>query len=113
MKQMLRAIFGASLLACAVASPIVALAEAVTSTAVSVSPVTLYVLPNCSYCARARGLLNEQNVVFEERNIEDPQVNAEWKALGGRGVPLLKVGEQLVQGFDPARMQAALESATR
>lgn len=97
------------------ALPGLALAAAETSasaaaTATAEPAVTLYVQDGCGYCARARQLLEARGVVYTERNIADAEVNADWRALGGQGVPLLTVGDTRVQGFDQTRIEAALAS---
>lgn len=78
------------------------------ATAATEPAVTLYMTPSCGYCARARQLLDSRGIQYTERDIEDPVVAAEWRALGGQGVPLLIVGQTRVQGFDQARIEAAL-----
>jgi glutaredoxin len=70
--------------------------------------VTLYVQKDCGYCARARQLLDTRGITYTERDIADATVNADWRALGGQGVPLLVVGTTKVHGFDPPRIEAAL-----
>lgn len=72
------------------------------------APVTLYVQPDCGYCAEARGLLEARGVQYRERDIEDPQVRADWRAIGGQGVPLLLIGEARIQGFNPEQIEQAL-----
>lgn len=97
------------------AVPGLALAEARTPppddvTATDRPAVTLYVQDGCGYCARARQLLEARGVAYTERNIAHAEANADWRALGGQGVPLLTVGETRVQGFDQTRIEAALAS---
>jgi glutaredoxin len=70
--------------------------------------VTLYVQKDCGYCARARQLLDTRGITYTERDIADATVNADWRALGGQGVPLLVVGTTKVHGFDQPRIEAAL-----
>jgi len=35
----------------------------------------------------------------------------DFMRAGGRGVPLIKVGEQQIQGFEPRQLQQALRQA--
>lgn len=71
--------------------------------------VQLYVLPNCGYCERARAHLRERGQVWEEFDIAaEPAHLARFKALGGQGTPLLQVGEQVLHGYVPQQLDAAL-----
>jgi len=64
--------------------------------------VTLYVSDWCPYCERAKGLLNQKNVVFSEINVEDePKFRDEMMARSKRRtVPQIFIGPTHVGGFD-------------
>ena len=73
------------------------------------SEARMYVLPNCGYCDRARSHLRARRISFEERNIaSDAQAKAEFDQLGGAGTPLIVIGDRVIHGFDPTRIDAAL-----
>lgn len=60
-------------------------------------PITIYGSAWCPDCRRAKTLLKERGVAFEEVKIEDDPVGEEIviRANGGkRKVPTLKVGER-------------------
>jgi glutaredoxin 3 len=65
-------------------------------------PVTLYVSDWCPYCQRAKGLLSEKNVAFNEINVEDqPKYREEMIARSGqRSVPQIFIGDRHVGGCD-------------
>ena len=65
-------------------------------------PVTLYVSDWCPYCQRAKGLLSEKNVAFNEINVEDqPKYREEMIARSGqRSVPQIFIGDMHVGGCD-------------
>ena len=60
----------------------------------------LYTRPGCGYCVRAIRHLRSRGTPFVERNVQgNPVAHAEFRQLGGRGVPLLVAGDQVVHGF--------------
>jgi glutaredoxin len=60
----------------------------------------LYTRPGCRYCVRAIQHLRSRGAPFVERNVQgNPVAHAEFRQLGGRGVPLLVAGDQVVHGF--------------
>ena len=65
-------------------------------------PVTLYVSDWCPYCQRAKVLLSEKNVAFNEINVEDqPKYREEMIARSGqRSVPQIFIGDMHVGGCD-------------
>ena len=73
-------------------------------------PVTLYSTEWCGYCTRTRRFLDTRDVPFVELDIEkSPAASAEFYRLGGRGVPVVTVGDQVVHGYNLRRLRAALE----
>ena len=55
--------------------------------------------------------LSREGHRFEVRNVdEDEGAYDELLALGVRSVPATTIGDQLVIGFDPARLRAALQT---
>jgi len=64
--------------------------------------VTLYVSDWCPYCQRAKGLLTQKNVVFNEINIEEqPMFREDMIARSKqRTVPQIFIGDQHVGGCD-------------
>ena len=71
--------------------------------------VTMYATSWCGYCAKARALFRAEGVAFVEHDIErSPEANAQHKALGGRGVPLIVIGNQTIKGYSEQRIRAAL-----
>jgi glutaredoxin len=71
--------------------------------------VSMYVMPDCGYCEKARVYLREQGVVFEELDVAaSTEHNASWRKLGGQGTPLIVIGKQHVQGFDPIKISQLL-----
>ncbi|MSU89417.1 glutaredoxin 3 [Rhodobacteraceae bacterium 2CG4] len=74
-------------------------------------PVTLYTTPICGYCAAAKHLLKGKGVSYTEIDVmARPERRAEMtqRAMGGRTVPQIFVGDIHVGGFDDI---AALDRA--
>lgn len=83
---------------------------------VEVAPgtVALYSTAWCNYCAQARDFLDRSGVPYTEFDIErSPSAEQAFRLLGGRGVPLVQIGDQRVHGFSPSEMRAALEQLPR
>lgn len=76
-------------------------------------PVTLYINDCGDPCASARALLNKRGVPFTEKNPQNPAGQAELSALAGgkAGIPFLRVGEAMVNGFEEGQWNAALDNA--
>ncbi|HXA34755.1 MAG TPA: glutaredoxin 3 [Steroidobacteraceae bacterium] len=64
--------------------------------------VTLYTSDWCPYCRRARDLLMQKNLVFNEVNVEDePKFREEMIARSNRRtVPQIFIGDKHVGGCD-------------
>ncbi|MEA1605123.1 glutaredoxin family protein [Pseudomonas spirodelae] len=72
------------------------------------SEVVLYATQWCGYCAKTREQLANDGVAYREVDIEkDANGNATYKALGGRGVPLIDINGTLIHGYNPRAMRAA------
>ena len=64
--------------------------------------VTLYTSGWCPYCERARGLLKQKNLLFDEINVEDDdKFREEMIARSNRRtVPQIFIGDKHVGGCD-------------
>ena len=72
--------------------------------------VKLYSTVWCGYCKKARSLLKATGVNFVELDIEkSQQAEAEYRKLGGRGVPVIVVGDVVLHGFDRERLLRVFE----
>jgi len=70
------------------------------SSAVS-EEVTLYATSWCGYCKKARAYMARNGIQYREYDIEkDRFANARYKRLGGRGIPFLVKGDEVVRGFN-------------
>ncbi|MAM85772.1 glutaredoxin family protein [Allohahella sp. A8] len=67
--------------------------------------VMLYSTAWCGYCDETRAILRENKTAFTEFDIEESdEAMTRFQALGGRGVPLLIIGNETIEGFDEPRL---------
>jgi glutaredoxin len=72
--------------------------------------VTLYMTDWCGYCRKARELLQTLDVDLVEYNVEkNREKYAEFKAKGGRGVPLIDVEGLVIKGYNAESIKSAVE----
>lgn len=68
--------------------------------------IILYSKPNCSACKRTKVLLQALDVSYEERDVlEKEEYLTEAKATGFSAMPIILVGEEVLSGFQPAKLQ--------
>lgn len=65
------------------------------------SKVTIYTSNTCPHCKAAKNYLNENNIDFEEKNVDEDRSAIDYLVEKGyRGVPVINIdGEDLV-GFN-------------
>jgi len=74
--------------------------------------VRLYSTAWCGYCKKAKAQLAARRVPFDEIDVETSDSGRrEFASLGGRGVPVILVGGQRMDGFDAAGLDAMLQAA--
>jgi len=66
------------------------------------TPVRLYTTPICPYCARAKALLTQKGVTFEEVDVYmDAAARKEmFEKTGRRTVPQIFIGDRHIGGCD-------------
>lgn len=71
--------------------------------------VTVFTSNTCGYCHLAKDFLKENNIEFEEKNVSvDTAARKELMSKGFMGVPVIYVDEDVVQGFDKAKLTELL-----
>jgi glutaredoxin len=74
--------------------------------------VVMYATDWCGYCRQAREFFARTGIRYTELDIEkSTSAHAEYKSLGGRGVPLIVVGDRRMSGFSEARLAQMLKAA--
>jgi glutaredoxin len=62
--------------------------------------LVMYTTERCGYCKKAKYYFQSNSIPFKEYDIEkNAKAKKEFDALGGRGVPLIKYGKKLMNGF--------------
>lgn len=61
--------------------------------------VVLYVTDKCPHCKTAQRYLDENGISYRLCNVKLQRGRKELDAIGGRGVPMLKIGDQILNGF--------------
>lgn len=76
-------------------------------------PVTLYTSPDClTECKQAREVLNGRGVPFTEKMVQSSEDRNELKALiGDVFVPSVKIGRQIMRGFEATSYNNLLDLA--
>ena len=75
-------------------------------------PATLYTAAGCTPCDSARALLRQRGIPVRERTIDRAEDIAELQRREGQvELPILRLGAQRLQGFEPGDWQATLDAA--
>lgn len=71
--------------------------------------VTIFTSDTCGYCHQAKAYLDQKGVKYTEKNVSrDAEARQELIDNGFMGVPVIYVGEELIQGFDKNRLDSLL-----
>ena len=75
--------------------------------------VEIYSTPSCHFCHMAKDWLTEKNISFVDYNVgEDKEKRKEMVEMTGQlGVPVIKIGDDVMIGFSPEQMAKILEIA--
>ncbi|HXI35796.1 MAG TPA: glutaredoxin family protein [Burkholderiales bacterium] len=74
--------------------------------------VKMYATSWCPYCAKARAYFARRGIAYVEVDIEKSREGrAEYDRLGARGIPVILVGQQRMNGFSEARLTQLLTDA--
>ncbi|MCA3748653.1 MAG: glutaredoxin family protein [Rubrobacter sp.] len=74
------------------------------------SKVVVFTTSSCPWCQRAKRYLRERRVPFKEVNVErDPAAARDLvRKTGSTGVPVIKIGNRWIVGFDRPRIDQEL-----
>jgi len=72
--------------------------------------VVIYSTPTCHFCHMAKDYFGEKGVAFEDYNVaEDLEKRQEMMDKSGQmGVPVIFIGEEMIIGFDQAKIDSLL-----
>mgnify|MGYP006125673201 CR=1 FL=1 len=61
--------------------------------------IVLYTINNCQHCETAKKYLDAQGIPYRLCNVQASKGQKEFAKLRLRGLPVLKVGDQILNGF--------------
>ncbi|MEI6304953.1 MAG: glutaredoxin family protein [Candidatus Taylorbacteria bacterium] len=72
--------------------------------------ITIYSTPTCVYCNMAKTFFKANNMTFKEFDVSsDLEKRKEMIDMTGQmGVPVIKVDNEVVVGFDESKLKAAI-----
>ena len=74
--------------------------------------IAIYTTRNCPNCRQAKAAMKQWGIPFQEMDIETNRRAAkEFAHQRVRAVPLIKVGERVLQGYDAKRLRILLSNA--
>jgi glutaredoxin len=68
--------------------------------------VVLYSMKNCVHCDAAKQFFSKQNITYRLCDVKTPNGQKEFRRLGFRGVPVIKVGDEFLNGFNAKQFLA-------
>lgn len=78
--------------------------------------VSLYTLSTCPWCRKAKQFFTERNIPFSyvDYDLADEatqkKILQELDAAGASGFPFVKIGDQVIMGYQPDAYAKALKS---
>ncbi len=72
--------------------------------------VVIYSTPTCHFCVMAKAFFDENNIEYTNYDVQaDPAKGQEMVQRSGQmGVPVIFIGEEMIVGFDEARIRELL-----
>jgi glutaredoxin-like YruB-family protein len=73
--------------------------------------VTIYSTPVCHFCNAAKDFFKDNNVEYTEHDVAaDAEKRQEMVDMTGQmGVPVIKIGDDVIIGFDEPKLKELLE----
>ena len=79
--------------------------------AMSTKKVEIFVTSWCPYCKKLETFLKKEKIDYTRYDIEqDPKGGAIFSSIGGEGVPVIRVGKEVIHGYDPDAVLAAIHA---
>lgn len=75
------------------------------------SEIEVFTTPTCPYCTKIKDWLDENGYEYTEHNVAEDKEQAKKmiKKTGQRGVPQTFIGDEAVIGFQPEKIEKAIE----
>ena len=73
--------------------------------------IKVYSTPTCTYCQLAKQFFNENNVNYEEIDVsaDNAKLQEMVELSGQMGVPVIKIDEQVIVGFEESKIREMLK----
>jgi len=75
--------------------------------------IKVYTTPSCPYCTKIKQWLDENGYDYTEHNVAENREKAKEmiEKTGQRGVPQTIIDDKAVVGFQPEKIESAIEDA--
>ena len=74
--------------------------------------VEIFVTSWCPYCRKLESFLKQNRIDYTRYDVENDAKGAEeFGRMGGGGVPMARVGKEIIHGYDPEGILAALQAS--
>ena len=74
-------------------------------------PVTLYVLASCDGCEASRQYLKQRGIPYTEKRVGESDGEVLQRITGGREIPALTIGGQVLRGYSADNWASYLDAA--
>ncbi|WP_028021858.1 glutaredoxin family protein [Enterovibrio calviensis] len=71
--------------------------------------IVIYTSKNCPHCQAAKQYFDSKKLTYRLCDVATPRGRKEHAALGARGVPVIKIGDQVLHGFSNKAVEQALK----
>ena len=72
-------------------------------------PIMVYTQLTCQACHRLKSFLAQNHIEYTERDVtEDEEAFTELQRLGFSTTPVILIGEEILAGFDQAKLELML-----
>jgi glutaredoxin-like YruB-family protein len=73
--------------------------------------IQVFSTPSCPYCTKIKKWLDQNNYEYTEHNVAEDKEKAKemMEKTGQRGVPQTFVGDKAIVGFQPDKIEEAIE----
>ena len=73
--------------------------------------ILIFTTPTCGWCKRAMSYFRQHSIKFKEIDVtRDPAAARDMQRMSGQmGVPVIRIGNEVIVGFDRPRIEKILE----
>jgi glutaredoxin len=75
------------------------------------SEILMYSAEWCGVCTRAKNFMNDRGIAYTNLDVDkNKKARREFKKLKGTGVPVILVGSQRMNGFNPDKLMSMIDN---